>query len=360
MTTTTNLGIANSVENTLQPGVAFNAAMDTLDAAVAGTATRNLVADANYTLIAADYQTCVLVITDTGPVLTAGRDIVFPAHFPRVTVRNQSAQTLTLKKTGQTGVALAAGTTSTFVAGLTDVVQASAAGGSSAASGVTVADAADYFVGTDVEAVLQEVGLKLGGSKPLAASFSTFGTGITATDKLGRLQLLATSGGTLRGVSQNSIATPYTIDARIALTGTPASGDAVWAGIAVSDGTKYRTFYGGCLGGATIGGTTRSATGVNIDSWTNASTFGAGVRASSAVINSANFHVRITDSGTTRSFYLSANGLDFVLIYSEATNTYVTPTKFALVMYNNALNSLNAKASIMNWKVTASVLGDAS
>jgi hypothetical protein len=121
--TTTYLGLATVPTNSTNPSVPVNNAMAAFDAAIAGTATRNLVADANYTLLPADYLTSLLIITDTGPVLTAGRDIVFPAGFPRMYVTNSTAKTLTLKKAGQTGIALAAGATSMVYSGATDVQQ---------------------------------------------------------------------------------------------------------------------------------------------------------------------------------------------------------------------------------------------
>lgn len=122
---TTNLGMPTIPENSLQPGVAVNSALVTLDAAVAGTASLTM-ADANFTLLPADYQASVLVI---GGTLTAGRDVVFPAAFPLMLVQNSTAQTLTLKKTGQTGVALAAGETALIGCGPDDVVALAGGGG---------------------------------------------------------------------------------------------------------------------------------------------------------------------------------------------------------------------------------------
>ena len=121
--TTTNLGLLNQVENTLQPGAAHNYNMGILDKVVAGVATHEFTTDANYTLVAADYQTSVLELTDTVVTLSTGRDVVFPARFGLIVVVNSTAQTLTLKKSGQTGVTLAAGATCLVAAGSTDVVK---------------------------------------------------------------------------------------------------------------------------------------------------------------------------------------------------------------------------------------------
>lgn len=121
--TTTSLGLINSVENTLQPGLAHNFNMDLLNAMIGGNVTREFAADANITLTAAEYQTSVLVFTDSPSTLTTGRDVVFPAAFPHIVCVNNTAQTLTLKKSGQTGVTLAAAATCLVASGPTDVIK---------------------------------------------------------------------------------------------------------------------------------------------------------------------------------------------------------------------------------------------
>lgn len=71
---------------------------------------RNFTADANLTLNA-DCQYQNFGFTDTGVVLTAGRDVIFPAgvELPNMVVSNGTAQILTFKVAGQTGVAVAGG-----------------------------------------------------------------------------------------------------------------------------------------------------------------------------------------------------------------------------------------------------------
>ena len=81
-------------------------------------------ADANYTLTADEYRNGFLEITDSTVVLTAGRDLVFPAAFPLLLFKNSTAQTLTLKKSGQPGVTVAAGATAVIASGPTDVEKA--------------------------------------------------------------------------------------------------------------------------------------------------------------------------------------------------------------------------------------------
>lgn len=119
---TTALNMWPIPENSLQKDPVIDQNAEATAQAMVGIVTRNLIADANYTLLPADYLCNVLKITDTGPVLTAGRDIVYPALFPRQTVINATAKTLTLKMAGQTGTTLAAGAHVTIVAGPVDVL----------------------------------------------------------------------------------------------------------------------------------------------------------------------------------------------------------------------------------------------
>jgi hypothetical protein len=151
MTTTANLGLTNLPSNSLQPDVPINTDLAILDAAIAGALTFNFTVNANLTLTATQSQNATLILTDTGVVLTLGRDVVFPARFPTCYVKNATAQTLTLKKTGQTGVALLAGTDGMFIAGATDVLRGSVTtqGAASPSSAVTALSIAAGVVNID-------------------------------------------------------------------------------------------------------------------------------------------------------------------------------------------------------------------
>jgi hypothetical protein len=94
----------------------------------APAATVEFTSDANLTLTQAQYQAESIEFTDSPTTLTAGRDVVFPAHFPTKWVKNSTARTLTLKKSGQTGVAVAAGATAIVASGASDVVVGPGAG----------------------------------------------------------------------------------------------------------------------------------------------------------------------------------------------------------------------------------------
>lgn len=133
---TTNLGLDTVPTNTTNPSVPVNDALEAMDAIAAGTVTKEFTVDANLTLTSAEYLTSVLLLTDTLVTLTAGRDVIFPAHFPRMDVFNSTAKTLTLKKSGQTGFALLAGESATVVSGATDVVASASGGGGGGTSPV--------------------------------------------------------------------------------------------------------------------------------------------------------------------------------------------------------------------------------
>lgn len=129
--TTTNRAMQTVPTNSLQPAVPVNDDLAILDAAIYGTSSIEFTADANRTLTQAECDTSVMVFTDSPSTLTAGRDVVFPTHFPKICVINNTAQTLTLKKSGQAGVSIAAGGKFSIVSGTTDVVQAEPSSASS-------------------------------------------------------------------------------------------------------------------------------------------------------------------------------------------------------------------------------------
>lgn len=130
MTDTTNLDITLIPEGSLQPWVPGNAAFNKIDAAVAGTLAIEFTADANLTLSESQYQQSSLVFTEQSVTLTAGRDVIYPSHFPMMYVKNETGFTLTLKKSGQSGINLATGAAAVIASGITDVVSISGGGGS--------------------------------------------------------------------------------------------------------------------------------------------------------------------------------------------------------------------------------------
>ena len=84
----------------------------------------NFATEAGVVLEREHYRNAFLEMTDSGTVLTTGQDVEFPDEFPLLLFKNSTAQTLTLKKNGQTGVTVAAGAKAVIAPGLTDVEKA--------------------------------------------------------------------------------------------------------------------------------------------------------------------------------------------------------------------------------------------
>ena len=186
---------------------------------------------------------------------------------------------------------------------------------------------------------------------PLASAFTTFGSNGTYTDKSDRMTLAFTPNlNAISGLKQNTPSTPYTIDFAGSLhTYAATSTEVGLFGIFVSNGTAYRTFQFGLSDGLSFR--------MKIGSWTNGTTFSAYVSSPYTAGFFGNFWLRITDDGTTRKFLFSTNGKSYLEIYSEATNTYVTPTTCGMVGYCSTISN---QAVMQHFLVTASVLGDAA
>lgn len=203
-----------------------------------------------------------------------------------------------------------------------------------------------------------------GGSGDIAPKIANFptvvGSGATITDKNGRMDVQLSNAVFMHALYQTCPAPPYTIDAHVSLELNPTNliggNDAIVAGLALSDGTKVRGFYMGFWGSSS------ALDRLSIDSWTNSTTFGAQVsfQAPFKQFTCDDHRIRITDNGTNRIYYLSRDGKRFFQVYSEASNTYVTPSLVGLFFHSmNTLSVLPGKASLLHYKVTNSILGDA-
>jgi hypothetical protein len=73
------------------------------------TVTHNITSDSNYTLTATQNLYGRIIITDTGVVLTAARDIIVDGNEKNFTVYNNTAQILTVKTLAGTGIDIDAG-----------------------------------------------------------------------------------------------------------------------------------------------------------------------------------------------------------------------------------------------------------
>lgn len=188
--TTTNRGLENQAENTLQPGVAFNQLADVLDRQY-GSVTVNFAADAALTLTQAQCDHGVLVLTDSGTVLTGAKNVTLTDAFPPKLVVNETAQPLTLLRSVGTGVVLAAGETALIGCGPDDVVALAGGGGGGggladgdygdvtvSGGGTAIAidnDAVTYTKMQDVSATKRVIGRNTAGAgDPEEVTFSQF------------------------------------------------------------------------------------------------------------------------------------------------------------------------------------------
>lgn len=125
---TTNLE-ADELANGQVNYLLANETFDVFDRSIAGRLTIDFASDANYTLSTTvgseEWRDKFMTFTDTGVVLTTGRDVIFPAKKgPEYIIKNSTAQTLTLKISGQTGVTIATTVTGRYYYDGTDIVAA--------------------------------------------------------------------------------------------------------------------------------------------------------------------------------------------------------------------------------------------
>ena len=99
-----------------------------ISAVIVGRLVLDFTADADMTINSSDtdgdehWRYKFIEFTDVGVVLTVGRDVIFPAkNGPVYRLKNSTAQELTLKITGQAGVAIAAGATGRYLYNGTDI-----------------------------------------------------------------------------------------------------------------------------------------------------------------------------------------------------------------------------------------------
>lgn len=131
------LGFSELIQNQAQPHITINAADRSITNAVAGSIQLNFASDANLSLSSSQWQYATIILTDTGAVLTTGRDVIYPnvdaqtggTSRMRFLVRNTTAQTLTIKRSGQSGVAISAGSMALVEHNGTDIEAISTGGG---------------------------------------------------------------------------------------------------------------------------------------------------------------------------------------------------------------------------------------
>ena len=112
MTDTTNIEAPLWTASQNNPDVTVNLGLTVIDSVVAGQNVINFASDADHTLLETgarpqEWQYCVIEMTDTGVVLTTGRNVVVPINKRMWHVFNNTAQTLTFKTPAGSGIAVA-------------------------------------------------------------------------------------------------------------------------------------------------------------------------------------------------------------------------------------------------------------
>lgn len=148
--TNPQMGFAELTTNQEQPEVLVNAADRFITNILTGQISIEFASDADITLsapapltTAAQWPYAVIRMTDSPTTLTAPRSVVYPNtdsvyggpsrhHF---TFRNDTGQSLTIKRSGQTGVTVAAGAESLVRHNGTDIVAVTSSGGGGSSPG---------------------------------------------------------------------------------------------------------------------------------------------------------------------------------------------------------------------------------
>lgn len=131
------LGFSELAANQAQPHVTINTADRSLSSAIAGQITIDYPSNANYTMLANQWQYGTIRLTDSSNLLTTGRDLIYPnvdaqtGGISRMSflVVNATAHTITVKRSGQTGIAVGAGSAKLLHHNGTDIESVSAGGG---------------------------------------------------------------------------------------------------------------------------------------------------------------------------------------------------------------------------------------
>jgi hypothetical protein len=148
---------------------------------------------------------------------------------------------------------------------------------------------------------------------------------------------------------------PFTIDLAAAIVGFNTDSNGNNVGIAFlnsSTGAAHSFDY------EWVGNAGASQGDTNVNAWTNFTTFGSQLASRNVTASMGTHFLRATDDGTNRDFYVSANGVDFVLMYTEADSA-ITVNAVGISLYNNSGGisfAPNDIVSVYNWTITNSIL----
>jgi len=135
MTTTPNLLLTHLEANASSPEIRVNELADGLDYGLNSYFVKNFASDADLTLattgaVPQEWQHGFINLTDSGVVLTTARNVIVPVNEKKTVFKNSTAQTITVKTSGGTGVAITAGGVQGLQCDGTNVISADGGGGS--------------------------------------------------------------------------------------------------------------------------------------------------------------------------------------------------------------------------------------
>lgn len=133
MTTSSNLDIEHLVASASAPEVPVNEAFDLIDSCIADQVTIDFASDADLTLSTTgdapqQWQYLSVKLTDTGVVLTTGRNVIVPDNKKTYLIFNSTAHELTVKTAAGTGIAVSASGVEYLYCDGTNVVAATGGG----------------------------------------------------------------------------------------------------------------------------------------------------------------------------------------------------------------------------------------
>jgi hypothetical protein len=189
-------------------------------------------------------------------------------------------------------------------------------------------------------------------TEPLSTNFTpSLVSGSVVYDKTNRMVVTqAPSSSTMSLLVSNSSlpTTPYTIDLSGAMSGNYTS-NIEFLALVLRDSTS------GHLDVLEARADNNNPTYILGEEWTSSASYWEALFSNAfAGFGTGYVALRITDDGSTRKYYWSANGLDYYLSYSEATGTYITPDTVGLGFFISG--SANGTFTVYNFAVTGSIL----
>lgn len=196
-------------------------------------------------------------------------------------------------------------------------------------------------------------------TQPISANFTWENQGTsTVVDKTSRMvfSIEETNALDARGMIQTAAlpSPPYTVTMSVAVACSLVNSAIAY--LVLTDGTTW--VCNAALLNATSGNPSGFLTSVRKDVWTSNGTSYVGPSSPLGVaLTPSLFWMRFVDDGTSRYFYTSVNGQDWLLFLTEANTTTITATQAGIAFYNNGGgNGIALLGSVYDWSIANSVL----